>query len=181
LFQTANFGTLTVVEPGGTWKLGAELPGRGTFGYWRLDRKIAALDAVHTSGAHGFYSVVEQTAWRRPLDQGERKFTTFLQAGWADGQISSFTRHIGGGAVLQGPFHRRSQDGIGIATTWVRFSSDPDADFDRLGELVFESCYKAAFNKHVALVLDFQYLYHPGGLHENPDCPVVTPRLVISF
>ncbi len=182
VFETAGFGTLTVVEPGDTWKLGAaELPGRGSFGYWRLDGKIARLDGVETSSAQGFYSVVEQTAWRRPLDPGERKITTFLQAGWADGEVSSFTHHVGGGAVLQGPFHKRSQDGIGVATTWVHFSSDPDADFDRLGELVLESYYKAAFNKHVALVLDFQYLHHPGGLHENPDCPVITPRLVISF
>jgi carbohydrate-selective porin OprB len=182
VFQTAGLGTLTVVEPVDTWKLGAaELPGRGSFGYWRMDGKITRLDGVETSGAQGFYTVVEQTAWRQPLEQGERKITTFVQAGWADGQVSSFTHHVGGGAVLQGPFHKRSLDGIGLATTWVHFSPDPDAHLDRLGELVLESYYKAAFNKHVALVLDFQYLHHPGGLPENRDCPVITPRLVISF
>ena len=57
----------------------------------------------------------------------------------------------------------------------------PSLVLDGLGELVLETYYKAAFDKHVALVLDFQYLHHPGGLNENPDCPVVTPRLVISF
>ncbi len=181
-FQTAGFGRLSVIEPGDEWQLGeAELPGRASFGYWRLDGKITRFDGDEASGAQGFYSVVEQTAWRRPLDQGERKITTFLQAGWADGQVSPFTRHVGGGAVLQGPFRKRSQDGIGLAGTWVHFSSDPDADFDQLDELVLESYYKAAFNKHLALVLDFQYLHHPGGLHENADCPVITPRLVISF
>lgn len=49
------------------------------------------------------------------------------------------------------------------------------------GELALESYYKVAFNKHVALVQDFQFLHHPGGVRTNRDCPVITPRLVISF
>jgi len=30
-------------------------------------------------------------------------------------------------------------------------------------------------------VQDFQFLHHPGGLRANRDCPVITPRLVVSF
>jgi carbohydrate-selective porin OprB len=46
---------------------------------------------------------------------------------------------------------------------------------------VLESYYKVTFNKHIALVQDFQFLRHPGGLRGYGDCPVITPRLVISF
>lgn len=182
VFQTAGSGTFSMVEPGEEWHAGAgELPGRVSFGYWRLDGKIARFDGSEASGSQGFYSVMEQSVLRQPLEQGERRITTFLQVGWADGAVSPFTRHVGGGAVLQGPFRKRSDDGIGVAATWVHLSSDPNAEFDRPTELTLESYYKVSFNKHVALVQDFQYLHHPGGASSNPDCPVVTPRLVISF
>jgi carbohydrate-selective porin OprB len=183
VFETAGLGTLSIVEPGSTWNLGkTEHPGRISLGYWRLDGKVARFDGEETSRTQGLYSVVEQSVWRQSLGQeGERKLSTFIQAGWADGRVSSFTRHLSGGVVLQGPFRKRSQDGIGVAATWLRFSSDPDADFNLHAELTFESYYKASLTKHIALVSDFQYLHHPGGMRANPDCPVITPRLVLSF
>jgi porin len=183
IFQTAGMGTLSILEPGHNWNLGrSEHPGRGSFGYWRLDGKLARFDQSQAAGTQGFYSVVEQSVWRQPLGQeGERLLSIFLQAGWAEGRLSPFTHHLGGGAVLQGPFRKRSHDGIGMAATWVRFSSQPAAGFDLPSELTLEAYYKVAIMRHVALVSDFQYLHNPGGLRTNPDCPVVTPRLVISF
>jgi len=184
LFRTAGSNTLSIVEPGRSWNVGKlEHPGRISFGYWRLDGSIARFDDCHTSGAQGFYSVVEQSVWRQEFaqDQSERRLSTFLQLGWAEGRVSGFTHHVGGGAILQGPLQRRRQDSIGLAATWVRFSSEPNAGFDLRSELVLESYYKVAFDKHIALVQDFQFVHHPGGLRANPDCPVATPRLVISF
>lgn len=182
-FQTASGPTLSIVEPGRAWNFGeTEHPGRLALGYWRLDGKVARFDGDESSGAQGFYSVMEQSVWRQTLPQEtERKLSTYFQAGWAGGSVSSFTHHLGGGAILSAPFKRRRPDAIGLAATWVHFSSDPDAGFDRLGEMTIEAYYKASFGKHIALVQDFQYLHDPGGLQADGDCPVVTLRLVISF
>jgi len=180
VFETSGSNTLSIVEPGRSWNVGKlEHPGRASFGYWRLDGSVPRFDGSQDSGSQGFYSVVEQTVWRQA--QSERRVSTFLQLGWAEGRVSGFTHHAGGGAILQGPLQRRSQDSIGLAATWVRFSSESNAGFDLRSELVLESYYKFAFNKHFALVQDFQFLHHPGGSSANRDCPVITPRLVISF
>lgn len=184
VFDTAGSNALSIIEPGRSWNLGKlEHPGRVTFGYWRLDGSIARFDNDDASSAQGFYSVAEQVAWRKPFaqDQGERRLSTFLQLGWAEGRVSGFTHHAGAGAILEGPLRRRSQDSIGLAATWVRFSSEPQAGFDLRSEFVVESYYKVPFNRHIALVQDFQFLHHPGGLRANRDCPVITPRLVVSF
>ncbi len=184
VFQTSNSNALSIMEPGRSWNVGKlEHPGRISFGYWRLDGSIARFDDSQASSAQGFYSVVEQTVLRQPFtqDRGERRVSAFLQAGWAEGRVSSLTHHVGGGAILQGPARRRSQDSVGLAATWVRFSSEPEAGFDSRSELVLESYYKVALNRHIALVQDFQFLHHPDGLGAKRDCPVITPRLVISF
>ncbi len=181
VFQTADMGTLSIFEPGGSWNISRhELPGRISLGYWRLDGKqIDRYDGCQASGTQGFYSVIEQSAWKPP--DSERKLSMFVQLGWAEGRISPFTHHLGGGGVLQSPLRRRGQDAMGTALTWVRFSSYPQAGFDLRSEMIWESYYKASLNKHVALVADFQYLHHPGGLIAHPDCPILTPRLVITF
>lgn len=183
VFQTASGPTLSIVEPGRTWKFGeTEHPGRLSLGYWRLDGRVARFDGDESSGTQGFYSVMEQSVWRQPLTEKiDRELSIYFQAGWAEGGVSPFTHHFGSGAILSSPFKKRRQDAIGAAVTLVRFSADPDAGFDRLGELTIETYYKASFGKHLSLVQDFQYLHHPGGSREIGDCPVVTPRLVISF
>ena len=184
VFQTVGMGALTVIEPAHNWNLGqGEHPGRMSLGYWRLNGDIEQFDGRRVSSTQGFYSVVEQSGWRHPWigQQGQRKLATFLQLGYAQGQVSPFTRHLGGGAVLQAPFGGRTDDAIGIAATSVHFSSHPGAGFEFSGELVLEAYYKATINKHIALVQDFQFLHHPGGMRANRDCPILTPRLVISF
>lgn len=183
VFQTTGTGRMLIVEPGHTWNLGqTEHPGRVSFGYWRLDGRIGRLDGFQVSGTQGFYSVLEQSIWHQHVGaQGERKLSTFLQAGWAEGKVSPITHHAGGGTVLQGLFRKRRQDAIGAAATWIRFSSEPAAGFDLRSETAVETYYKASLTKHVALVQDFQYLYQPGGLLVNPNCWVITPRIVVAF
>jgi carbohydrate-selective porin OprB len=144
-----------------------------------LGGNLARFDGTTSSGTLGLYSVIEQSLWRP--SQGERALSGFLQVGFGDGHVSPFEKHVGGGTVLQGTFRKRAQDSIGFATTWVRFSSDPAAAFELPGEVVLETYYKASFNKHFAFVQDFQYVHNAGGLHANADCPVYTPRLVLSF
>lgn len=180
VFQTASAGTLSIIEPGHSWRLGrSENPGRISVGYWRLGGNLVRFDGRIADETHGFYSVVEHMLWRDPSQQ--RNLSAFLQLGFADGRVSSIERHIGAGTVVQGIVPKRSQDSIGIATTWVRFSSQPAAAFDLPTELILESYYKIAITKHLSLVQDFQFVHHPGGLRSNPDCPILTPRLVITF
>ena len=112
---------------------------------------------------------------------GERRLSTFLQLGSAENQINAITRHAGGGGVLQQPFHGRPQDSIGVAGTWVHFSSAPQAGFSWTGELAAEAYYKATLSSHVAIVQDFQFVHHPGGRKEQGDAAVITPRLLLSF
>lgn len=183
VFQTAGRGTLSLIEPGQKWRAGGrELPGRISLGYWRLDAEaIDQFDGTEASTTQGFYSVMEQFAWRRSGDPNDGHLAMFLQMGWAEGRMSPVTRHIGAGAVLQGPFRRRAGDGVGVAVTEVRFSSYPQAGYEWRGELVFESYYKIELSHHAAIVQDFQYLHHPGGVRANQDCAVITPRLVITF
>ena len=180
VFQTATAGTLAVVEPARSWTLGeSEKAGRASVGFWRLGGNPGRFDGTTSSGTLGLYSVIEQAVWRQ--SEGERALSGFLQIGVADGHVSPIEKHVGGGAVLQGTFHRRPQDSVGVATTWVRFSSDPAAGFELPAEIIFETYYKLSITKHFAFVQDFQYLHHAGGLRANPDCPVFTPRLVLSF
>lgn len=184
VFQTAGMGILSIVEPGRNWNIGqGEHPGRASLGFWRLNGQLAQFDGGYVSGTEGFYSVVEQSGWRHPWmgRAGERKLLTFLQFGYAEGQVSPFTRHVGGGAVLQAPFGKRSQDAVGIAATSVRFSSHSGAGFELDSELVLETYYKWTIGKHVALIPDFQFLHQPGGLLANRDCPLLTSRVVVSF
>jgi len=183
VFQTASAGALTIVEPSHAWNLGSsKKPGRASAGYWHLRGSLARFDGEIASGTTGIYSVLEQTLWRARMEkESERRLSSFFQFGTADGSISPYQHHFGAGVVLQGMGRKRSQDAIGFATTWVRFSSQPGARFEYPGEFIFESYYKAAITRHIALVQDFQFVHHPGGLQANPDCPVVTPRLVIAF
>jgi porin len=184
VFQTAGMGTLTILEGGHTWNAGQnEQAGRVSLGYWHENGTMGRFDGGQALGAQGYYSVVEQSVWRQPStgNQGERQLAAYFQFGQAESKVSPYTYHFGGGSVLQGPFRKRSQDAIGMAATWVRFSQQPGAGFDLPSELALEGYYKAALNKHVALVQDFQFLHHPGGLRANRDCVVITPRLVISF
>jgi carbohydrate-selective porin OprB len=179
VFQTSTAGTLEVIEPARTWNLGeSEKPGRVSVGLWHLGGNLARFNGTTASGTLGFYSVMEQSLWRP--SNGHHALSGFLQLGLADGHVSPFEKHVGGGAILQGIF-LRPKDSIGIAATWVRFSSDPAAAFALPGEMVFETYYKASFSKHLAFVQDFQYVHHAGGLQASADCPVFTPRLVLSF
>ena len=184
VFQTAGTGALTMLEPNHSWNLAQrELPGRLSVGYWRLDGTLLRFDGSRAANSQGLYSVLEQAVWRQSMANGSdsRRLSAFLQLGYADGRLNPFTQHTGGGLVLQAPFAQRPQDAVGVAATQVRFSGEPAAGFDQHTEMVFETYYKITVNRHMLLVQDFQFIHNPGGLHANADCPVVTPRVVISF
>ena len=183
IFRTASTGTLTIAEPARSWTLGRrENPGRVSAGYWHLGGTIDRFDGKTATGTNGFYSVLEQTLWHRSQKSGrDGRVSAFLQFGTADGRVSPYQHHFGSGTVVQGIVHKRPQDSIGTAITWVHFSSQPAAHFEYPGELILESYYKAVVTGHIAVIQDFQFLHHPGGMKAHPDCPVLTPRVLITF
>jgi porin len=182
IFQTSGMGTLALAEPSRRWSMGGnELSGRASVGYWRLDGSMDRFDGGEVTTTQGFYSVAEQTLWRRFFgnEGGEQKISVFLQTGFSDGAVSSVVRHLGCGFVLQPLFTRRPHDALGLAMTAARFS--PRAGLDYANELILETYYKVNLTRQIALVQDFQYLHHPGGMETTPDYPVITPRIVLTF
>lgn len=183
VFQTAGMGTLSIAEPAHSWTTLHDLPGHASFGYWRLDGQGSRFDGSASTVTQGFYGVLEQSLWRDDL-QGQakdRNLSAFFQFGQADGSVSPITMHLGGGFVMQSPLSTRPQDSAGIAVTAIRFSEYPAAGFDLNGELVFEAYYKFRIAEPLAFIPDFQFLHHPGGLSSDPNSPVLSQRLVISF
>jgi len=178
----STMGTMTFAEPRRHWSLGdSELLGHFSAGYWRLDGGMTSFDGTRSSVSQGFYSVVEQGLWRSKSGSRDQTVSTFLQFGRANGNVSPFTQHLGGGAVWQAPLASRPHDGLGIASTWAKFSQEPAARFDYDAELITEAYYKLSFGPHLSIITDLQFLHQPAGLRTNPDVVVFTPRLVMSF
>jgi carbohydrate-selective porin OprB len=184
LYDTTGPGAMTLLEAGRRWSLGPrELPGRTSFGVWRLSGTVPCFDGTNDSGAKGFYLVTEQALWRpaQPAAGREPSLAAFLQFGWARNEISPLTRHLGSGLVWRSPFASRPRDALGLGATWVRFSSEPSAGFEYNYELTLEAYYQIQLTRFFTLVPDLQFIHLPGGLRCQPDSVVFTPRLAISF
>jgi carbohydrate-selective porin OprB len=139
------------------------------------------FDGEQTSGTHGYYGVVEQALWRRRASQGgkENQLALFLQMGTGDGHENPYTRHLGGGVVMDAPIPARPGDTAGISVSRVHFSDDPDCGFGNKAELAVETYYKITLVGSLSLVPDLQYFRNPDGSSDN--YVVFTPRIVIAF
>jgi porin len=181
LFRTARSGNMLLFEGARDWRIGdRELAGRSSFGMWRLGGPVACFDGDAMDSTRGFYAVAEQGLWK-DMASGQKELDAFLQFGLANGDVSRFTRHIGGGIVLQGPFSSRPHDSLGLASTSARFTDAHDAGYQYDAELAVETYYKLGLGKYVSLVPDVQFIHHPGGLLLQKDALVLTPRLALSF
>lgn len=184
-FKTGG-GVMSLVEGGRGWELGSrELGGRASFGYWHLDGPIRDDDGEMTSkhGTHGYYMVLEQSPWRQILgsQNKERRLSLFFQFGDANGRVSEFTGHVGGGAVLSGVSKFRSADEIGLGITHVSLSREMDEVGPSSAELTWEGFYKFNIDRWIALTVDTQYVEHPSGMNSGRNFAVVTPRLSMQF
>jgi carbohydrate-selective porin OprB len=181
LFRTAGSGNMLLFEGARDWRIGSrELTGRSSLGMWRLSGPIACFDGDALKSTQGFYAVTEQALWK-DKSSGQKEIDAFLQLGLANGDVSRFTRHIGGGVVFQAPFASRPHDSLGIAATSARFTDEPDAGYQYEAELALETYYKVGFGRFVSLAPDVQFIHHPGGLFLQKDALVLTPRLTLSF
>lgn len=181
-FRTLDDGNMLLLEGSRAWRIGVqELNGRFSLGAWHLTGKIPCFDGDDKDGTEGIYLVGEQTIFSRKFSNGEQRLSAFMQFGHADGDISRFTRHLGGGLVLSPLFSFRPQDSIGAAVTSARFTDSPDAGYEYPSELASEVYYKIGLTHFISVVPDVQFIHHPGGIRAQEDACVFTPRLVLSF
>lgn len=171
-------GTFSLVEGAHGW--GA---GRVSLGAWRLRQKLTRFDGRAAAGTEGAYAVVEQSFWHRPAaeSRNERRVAGFLQVGTGQGAVNPYTLHAGGGGVASGMLRFRPGDAVGTAVTWVRLTSASGAGYDTGSEMAAEVYYKVALSRSVSLLSDVQYFQHPGGVKQNGDVVIATPRLVVTF
>lgn len=182
VYDIAHSGVMPIVEAGRRWQLGeGELPGRLAAGFWRQSETVPCLDGDSVGVAQGFYLVAEQSLWGESRTAGSDPVSVFLQYGHANGDVSSFTQHLGGGLVVSHPIARRAHDSLGLGATWVRFSAEPAAGFQQSGELAIETFYKIRVARPLSLSPDVQFVHHPGGLRCQHDSVVFTPRLTLTF
>jgi len=182
VFRTNGDGTLSIAEGGVNWIAGHnERSGKATLGFWHLQQELACFDGDTAHRTHGFYSVLQQSLWRQTPGAPfhTREVSAFLQFGTGDGDMNPFTKHFGGGLVLNQPFS--AHDAIGIGTTWVDFTHQPSAAFDSETELVIEAYYKVQIHRNVTLEPDFQFFHNPGGIQPHSNLLALTPRLILSF
>jgi porin len=182
-FRASEDLNMLILEGGRDWLAAGDLPGRFSLGMWRLTGPVPCFDGDELGSTQGIYVVTEQSIWRRtrPEPDGSQEVTAFLQYGHANGDVSPFTHHVGGGLVISGLLASRSHDAFGIAVTTVQFTNAPEAGYEHDRELVVETYYKIGLGRFVSLVPDVQFIHNPGGLLTNKDAVVVTPRLNISF
>lgn len=180
LFRTGGSGKMLLFEGGRDWRISdREFGGRSSFGFWRLTGTVPCFDGDSLDGTQGFYAVAEQALWKKR--ESEKELVAFLQFARADGDVSRFTHHIGGGVVLHSPFAARPHDSIGMAATSVRFTDEPDAGYQYHTESAIEAYYKVGLGKFLGVAPDVQFIHHPGGLLSQRDALVLTPRLTLTF
>jgi len=184
IYDLAHAGAMPIIEAGRRWKRGdKEMPGRLAAGFWHQNGPVSCLGGGYTQATKGFYLVMEQTLWTRTRAKtsSDQTLSAFTQYGRANGDISPFTHHLGGGLVFAGLLPNRPKDSIGLGLTWVRFTEYPRAGFQQPGELTLETYYKVRVNRLISVGPDMQYIHNPSGLRCQTDSVVFTPRVNVSF
>jgi carbohydrate-selective porin OprB len=185
VFRVAGGGNIDLAEVAQTWHLqhGA-LAGRISAGSWLLNKEMSHFDNSPDSGTHGIYGTAEQTLWRRPaadVSGEDRSLSAFVQYGTGRSSDNPYLYHLGGGTVLNSPFHSRPSDAVGLAVSRLHFSNDPRCGYDAKAETVIESYYRFKVIQHMSLVTDAQSFQNPDGHRSHSNYVVVTPRIVMTF
>jgi porin len=185
VFRVDGGGSIDLAEVAQTWHLqhGA-LAGRISAGSWLLNKEMSHFDKSPDSGTHGIYGTAEQTLWRRPSGDAsgeDRSLSAFIQYGTGRSSDNPYLYHLGGGTVLNSPFHSRRNDAVGLAVSRLHFSNDPKCGYDAKAETVIESYYRFKVTQHMSLVTDAQSFQNPDGHRSHSNYVVVTPRIVMTF
>jgi len=72
LLRTAQQENMWIVEAGREWRLSLnELPGRYSFGTWRISGPLKCFHGDEVNTTHGYYLVAEQALWKNPRAERE--------------------------------------------------------------------------------------------------------------
>lgn len=162
----------------GTWLYSAEQPDLTA---------IAATGRNATQPGHpGVYLIVEYDATRfSPLAHGQ--LATFLQLGYADGDVAPFAGYTGAGMVYTGLIPTRPDDalGLGIAAAYAGNGLDAtnlaDGGVPATAEIALEFTYRLYPVRWLSVQTDLQYVIHPSALRSRPNALVLAFRYVIDF
>lgn len=156
-------------------------PGRVAVGGWHHDGEFATHAGGLRSGTAGWYAVLDQWLLRECDcdDADDQGIGMFLQYGAADPEVSEVREHFGAGFTWRGAIPRRDDDTFGLGVSLVRFGDVPGPVVSP--ETATEAFYEFRLTKWAAVVLDLQYITHPGGVPGRRDTLVGTSRFVLQF
>jgi len=170
-------------EAGYAWGGGQAdlLAGRITFGAWHHTGDFARFDGGTQSRTTGAYLVVDQLLYRENPGAGDDQgLGLFLQAGWADPQMSLIEHHVGAGVQWVGLVPGRDRDTAGLMVSWAGLTDAPGAGLTQEAETAVELFYDIRLGRHLSLKPDLQYIANPGGAGLD-DAWVATLRVELSF
>jgi porin len=162
-------------------------------GAWLYTGKIPHVSQTDPNGqpeehkGHpGAYLIAEIDAERiSALEVGG--LTSFLQLGWADGDVQQFAGYVGTGVQYTGLIPGRPMDSCGFGVA-AAFNGDAYKDAARAqgespsdAEVALEWTYEARLTPWLSLQGDLQYVIDPGGLNDRPDAVVVGLRYQIRL
>lgn len=158
------------------------LNGRGSIGGWFHSGRFDRFDGSSDDGTSGLFMTLDHELFRESsLDADWQGLAGFMQYGLADGRVSPFEQHIGGGLTWTGALPTRDQDVMGVGVSWVRLSQAAGAGFSTGHETSFELFYQAQITGWMKVVMDVQYIDSPGGLSSTPDALVSTIRTIVNY
>ncbi|MEZ4217444.1 MAG: carbohydrate porin [Myxococcota bacterium] len=152
-------------ELGLAWDDGARFgPGRVAVGPWHHTARFDRFDGGTTSGATGFFALLEQrvVSLAAEGEDAARDVRVFGQYGWADEDVSEAHHHASAGLLVTGPCAERADDSAGVLLTWVDLSDRAGAGFPR-DEATVELFYRAALTPAISLKPDLQVVESPSG------------------
>ncbi|MGE3277425.1 MAG: carbohydrate porin [Vicinamibacterales bacterium] len=174
----SGVGTPFVIqEAGAAWD-----SGRLGVGAWHHSGTFERPDGSRSQGTTGTYAVFDQSVWAGINGAGEPALAgVFVQAGWADGEVSEITRHVGVGITTQGLVPWRPRDRAGLAASVVHFGACAATAAPAGRETNVGGFYAVPLAEWLWLKSDLQIVSHPAGRVSGSPAVMGTMRLQVVF
>jgi porin len=171
------------VDLPGTYKIGGWYENGNRFADQRFDtlgfslaNPLSSSLARNFNSDWGLYAVVDQTILAGEKD-GLHKLSGFVRPGFSPSDRNLVDFYVDAGLTFTGPLPGRPTDVVGIAGAFDHISPDASAlDRDRGvllappgsypvrdHEIMLEAIYTINVTKWLAIDLDVQHFFHPGG------------------
>lgn len=164
-----QFTYLTGTESGSTGLGGRYLVG----GHYSTERLNKFQDSTQEEvrGFYGFYAMGQQAVWS-PDEASNRGVSLWTALSWAPPDRNKVQFMAAGGALWQGIFASRSQDGLAVLAAYASWS---DRIADTTGEVLIEANYRFTLAPWFWIEPDIQGILNPSG------SSAISDALVIGF